>query len=101
MQITELQMLVFGGWECSGCVVADYTPPSSKSKFPVGAVVGGVVGGLALSLAVVALFLFKPIAVFDPFRKNKIDCKPPLSLMLILLVISGLSYFALPSCAIT
>ncbi|CAK9874978.1 unnamed protein product [Sphagnum jensenii] len=58
------------------CQPSDYTPPSSKSKFPVGAVVGGVVGGLALSLAMVALFLFKPIAVFDPFRKNKIDYGP-------------------------
>ncbi len=51
-------------------IVVDYT----KSKFPVGAVVGGLIGGLALSLALVALYLFKPIDVFDPFAKKKNNC---------------------------
>jgi len=45
-----------------------------ESTFPVGAVVGGLIGGLALSLALVALYLFKPIDVFDPFAKRKKNC---------------------------
>ncbi len=47
---------------------------STKSRLPVGAVVGGLIGGLALSLALVALYLFKPIDVFDPFAKRKNNC---------------------------
>ncbi|CAM6023536.1 unnamed protein product, partial [Sphagnum balticum] len=47
-----------------------------KSTFPVGAVVGGLIGGLALSLALVALYLFKPIDVFDPFAKWKKNYGP-------------------------
>jgi hypothetical protein len=46
----------------------------SESTFPVGAVVGGLIGGLVLSLALVALYLFKPIDVFDPFAKRKKNC---------------------------
>ncbi|KAH9565628.1 hypothetical protein CY35_04G087100 [Sphagnum magellanicum] len=48
----------------------------SESTFPVGAVVGGLIGGLALSLALVALYLFKPIDVFDPFAKRKKNYGP-------------------------
>ncbi|KAH8964802.1 hypothetical protein BDL97_04G084600 [Sphagnum fallax] len=51
-------------------------PSDSKSTFPVGAVVGGLIGGLALSLALVALYLFKPIDVFDPFAKRKNNYGP-------------------------
>ncbi len=47
---------------------------NTKSTFPVGAVVGSLIGGLALSLALVALYLFKPIDVFDPFAKRKKNC---------------------------
>ncbi|CAM6023533.1 unnamed protein product [Sphagnum balticum] len=54
------------------CQPLDYT----KSTFPVGAVVGGLIGGLALSLALVALYLFKPIDVFDPFAKRKNNYGP-------------------------
>ncbi|KAH9565633.1 hypothetical protein CY35_04G087300 [Sphagnum magellanicum] len=49
---------------------------NTKSTFPVGAVVGGLIGGLVLSLALVALYLFKPIDVFDPFAKRKNNYGP-------------------------
>ncbi len=73
MQITELYICLFlmklGIVALSVSIVVD-----SKSTFPVGAVVGGLIGGLALSLALVALYLFKPIDVFDPFAKRKNNC---------------------------
>jgi hypothetical protein len=51
-------------------IVADYIASSSKSTFPIGAVVGGLIGGLALILAMVALYLFKP-NMFNPYIKRK------------------------------
>ncbi|KAH9565622.1 hypothetical protein CY35_04G086800 [Sphagnum magellanicum] len=54
------------------CQLSDNT----KSTFTVGAVVGGLIVGLALSLALVALYLFKPIDVFDPFAKRKKNYGP-------------------------
>ncbi len=57
-------------------IVADYIASSSKSTLPIGAVVGGLVGGLALILAMVALYLFRPI-IFNPYVKRKNDCSTP------------------------
>ncbi len=59
-------------------IVADYIASSSKSTLPIGAVVGGLIGGLALILAMVALYLFKPI-IFNPYVKRKNDCSLPSS----------------------
>jgi hypothetical protein len=42
-------------------IVAGYIVSSSKSTLPIGVVVGGLIGGLALILAMVAFYLFKPI----------------------------------------
>jgi hypothetical protein len=74
MQITELYICLFlmklGIVALSVNIVVDNT----KSTFTVGAVVGGLIVGLALSLALVALYLFKPIDVFDPFAKRKKNC---------------------------
>lgn len=74
MQITEHYICLFlmklGIVALKVNIVVDFP----KSTFPVGAVVGGLIGGLALSLALVALYLFKPIDVFDPFAKRKKNC---------------------------
>jgi len=59
-------------------IVADDIASSSKSTFPIGAVVGVLIGGLALILAMVALYLFKPI-IFNTYVKRKYDCSPDLS----------------------
>ncbi|KAH8964792.1 hypothetical protein BDL97_04G084500 [Sphagnum fallax] len=60
------------------CQPSDYIASSSKSTFPIGAMVGGLIGGLVLILAMVALYLFKPI-IFNPYVKRKNNCSPPLS----------------------
>jgi len=60
------------------CQPSDYIASSSKSTLPIGAVVGGLIGGLALILAMVALYLFKPI-IFNPYVKRKNDCSLPSS----------------------
>ncbi|KAH8964808.1 hypothetical protein BDL97_04G084800 [Sphagnum fallax] len=58
------------------CQPSDYIASRSKSTLPIGAVVGGLVGGLALILAMVALYLFRPI-IFNPYVKRKNDCSTP------------------------
>ncbi|KAH8964807.1 hypothetical protein BDL97_04G084700 [Sphagnum fallax] len=63
-------------YNSSACLCQPSDLGSTKSRLPVGAVVGGLIGGLALSLALVALYLFKPIDVFDPFAKRKNNYGP-------------------------
>ncbi len=82
MQSTELYKCLFlmtlGIVTLNVTIVADYIASSSKSTFPIGAMVGGLIGGLALILAMVALYLFKPI-IFNPYVKRKNNCSRPLS----------------------
>ncbi|KAH9565635.1 hypothetical protein CY35_04G087300 [Sphagnum magellanicum] len=63
-------------YNSSACLCKPSVVDNTKSTFPVGAVVGGLIGGLVLSLALVALYLFKPIDVFDPFAKRKNNYGP-------------------------